>query len=69
MILSKTSGYVRTFKVKDGDKDKNNKIISFGIDDAKPLEKHITICTEIEDLKISEFNDLPVYDDRDLNPK
>ena len=43
--------------------------MSLGIDDAKPLEKHITICTEIEDLKISEFNDLLVYDDRDLKTK
>ena len=30
--------------------------MSFGIDDAKSLEKQITICTKIEDLKISEFN-------------
>ena len=26
------SGYVKTFKVKEGDKDKNNKLMSFRID-------------------------------------
>ena len=29
----------KTFKVKDGDKDKNNKLMSLDIDDDKPLEK------------------------------
>ena len=32
------NGYVKTFKVKDGDKDKINKSMSFGIDDEKLLE-------------------------------
>ena len=32
------SGYVKTLKVKDGDKDKNNKLMSFRID--KLLEKY-----------------------------
>ena len=36
--MPKMSGYVKTFKVKDGDKDKNNKLMSFGIDDEKLLE-------------------------------
>ena len=40
MILSKMRGYVQTFKVKDEDKDKNNKLKSLHIDDDKPLEKH-----------------------------
>ena len=35
LIMSKMSGYVKTFKVKEGDKDKNNKLMSFGIDDEK----------------------------------
>ena len=51
MILSKTSGYVKIFNVKNGDKDKSNKIMYFGIDDDEVLEKYITICTKIEDLK------------------
>ena len=46
------SGYVKTFKVKDCDKDKNNKMISFPIDHEKLLEKYKTISTKIEDLKI-----------------
>ena len=37
LILPKMSGYVKTLKVKDGDKDKNNKLMSFHID--KLLEK------------------------------
>ena len=28
-IMPKISGYVKAFKVKDGDKDKNNKLMSF----------------------------------------
>ena len=40
------SGYVKTFKVRDGDKDKNKKLLSFRIDD----EKYKTIWTKIEDL-------------------
>ena len=39
------SGYVQTFNVKDGDKDKSNKFMSFRIDDEKLLEKYKTIWT------------------------
>ena len=63
-ILPKMSEYVKTFKVKDGDKDKNNKLMSFRINDENLLEKYITIMTKIEDLKNIELNDLPVHDDR-----
>ena len=35
LIMPKISGYVKTFKVKDGNKDKNNKLMSFGIDHEK----------------------------------
>ena len=58
------SGYVKTFKVKEGDKDKNNKLLTFHIDDEKVLEKYKAIWTKIEDLKNIELNSLPVYDDR-----
>ena len=51
LIMPKISGYVKTLKVKDGDKDKNNKLISFRIDDEMLLEKHKAIWTKIEDLK------------------
>ena len=37
------SGYGKTFKVKDGDKDKNNKLMTFRIDDEKLLEKYKVI--------------------------
>ena len=39
LVLSKTSGSVNPFKVKHGDKDKNNKLMSLCIDDEKLLEK------------------------------
>ena len=45
--IPKTSGYVKTFKVKEG----NNNIMSFRIDDKKLLEKYEAIWTTIEDLK------------------
>ena len=33
LIMPKMSWYVKTFKVKAGDKDKNNKLMSFRVDD------------------------------------
>ena len=38
-MMPKMKGDVKTFKVKDGDKDKN-KLMSFRIDDEKLLEKY-----------------------------
>ena len=69
MILPETSGYVKIFKVKDGDKDKSNKLTSFHIDDEKALEKYKTIWTRIEDFKNIEFNALPIYDARNIKTK
>ena len=46
LALPKMSGYVKTFKVKDGDKDKNYKLMSFYIDDEKFSEKYKTILTD-----------------------
>ena len=62
LILPKLSGYVKTFK--DGDKGKNNELMSFCINDEKLLEKYKTIWTKIEDLKNIKLHALPVYDDR-----
>ena len=59
LVMPKKSGYVRTFKVKDGDKNKNNKLTSFRIDDETLLEKYKTVWTKIEDLKKIELNALP----------
>ena len=41
--MPRMSGYVKTFKDKDGDKDKKNKLTSFSIDDEKLLEKYKAI--------------------------
>ena len=54
--MPKMSEYVITFKVKDGDKDKNNKLISCCIDDDKLLEKRKVIWTKNEDFKNIELN-------------
>ena len=43
------SACVQRFKVKDVDKDENNKMMSFSIDD-KLLEKYRIICSKIKDL-------------------
>ena len=60
--MPKISGYVKTFKDKNRDKDKSKKVISFRVDDDKPLIEYKTIWTKIKDLKNIELNSLPVYD-------
>ena len=62
--MPKMSGYVKTSKVKEGEKDESNKLMSFRIDDEKLLEKYKAIWSNIEDLKNIELNPLPVCDDR-----
>ena len=57
LMLPKISEYVKTFKSKDGDKDRNNKLMSSRINDYKLLEKYKTILTKIKDLKNNELND------------
>ena len=64
LIMPKMSGYVKTFKVED----KDSKLVYFGIDDEKLLEKYKTTWTKIEDLKNIELNALPVYDNRYKKP-
>ena len=49
LIMPKISRYVKTFKVKERGKDKNNKLMSFRIGDEKLLEKYKSIWTKIED--------------------
>ena len=51
LLLPQMSGYVNTFKVKDDDKDKHNKLMSFRINNEKLLEKYKTIWTKMKDLK------------------
>ena len=67
--MSKMSGYVKICRIKDVDKDKNNKLMSVQVDDGKLLERHEAICTKTEDLKNIELNALPVYDDRYITIK
>ena len=67
--LPKLSGYVKTFKVKDGDKDKNNKLMSLRIDDDKLLEKYKTIWTIVKALLNIKLNALPVCDDIHIKTK
>ena len=64
LIIPKMRGYAKALKVKEGDKDKNNRLMSFRIDIGKLFEKHKAIWTKIEDLEKIELNALPVYDDR-----
>ena len=63
------SGYVETFKIKDGCKDKNNKLMFLHIDDEKLFEKYKAIWTKLEELKNIELNALPVYNDRYIKTK
>ena len=64
LILPKMSLYDEAFRVKDGNKDKSNQLMSFHINDEKLLEKYKTIWTTIENLKNIELDALPVSDDR-----
>ena len=42
------SGYVKIFKVKEGDKGKSNKLMSFRTDNEKILEKYKAIWTRLK---------------------
>ena len=67
--MPKMSGYGQTFKVKEGDKSKNKKLMSFRIDNGKLLEKYKPVWTKIEDLNNIELNALPIYNDRYIKTK
>ena len=45
-------------------KHKNNKLMSFCIDNDKLWERCKTVCTRIKNLKDIKLNALPVYDDK-----
>ena len=62
LILPKMSGYIKTFKVKDGNKDKNNKLMSFCMNDEQLLEKYKAFWTKIKYLKNIELSLLLGYD-------
>ena len=69
LVLPKTSGYVKIFKVKYGDKYKNKKFMSMLVDVEKLLENYKTILAKIEDLKNIELNTLHIFDDRYIKAK
>ena len=45
------SGYVKAFKVKAGDKNESNKLMSFHRDAEKLLQKYKAIWTKVKNLK------------------
>ena len=49
-IMPKISRYVKTLKVKDGDKDRNNTLAPFCRHDGRILEKYKANWIKIEDL-------------------
>ena len=49
--MPKKSGYVKTFKVKEGEKHKSYKLMSSLTGNKKLLEKYKTILTKVEDLR------------------
>ena len=51
LIMPKMNEYVKTFEVKNGDQDKNNKLMSLRRDYEKLFENYKAIWTKIEDLK------------------
>ena len=65
LVLPKLSGYAEAFKFED----KRNKLMSSRIDHEALLEKYKTIWAKIEDLKNTELNALPVYDNRHIETK
>ena len=64
LTLSKVSEYIKTFKDKGGEKNKNNKLLFLSTDNDKLLEKYKNIWTKIEDLINIEVDVLPVYDNK-----
>ena len=67
--MPKMSGFVKTFKVKDVDKYKNNKSTSFRTDDEKLLENYKAIWTKMKDLRNIELNAFRVCDDKYMKTK
>ena len=61
LISPKMSGYFKTFEIRDGDKDKNNKLMIHCINNEKLLKNYSTIWTKIEDLNNIKLNAAPVY--------
>ena len=67
LIMPKMSGYIKKFKVKERDKNKTIKLMSFRNANKKLLEKYKALSTKIEDFQNIQLNALPVPDDRYIN--
>ena len=65
LIMPKISGYVKTFKVREG----NYKLMCFRKNNEKLFEKYKAIWPKAEDLKIFQLNALPFYDNRFVKNK
>ena len=63
------SAYVKTFKIKDRNRDKNNKLMYICINDPELLKQYKAVRSKIEDLKNIELNSSPVYDNRSIKNK
>ena len=61
MILPKISRFVKTYKNKGGDREKNNELMYLVIYDYIILEKNKIVSTNIEDLKNIELIALSVF--------
>ena len=67
--MPKMSWFVKTFKVKARDRDRDHRLMSFRIGDEKLLGKYKVFWTKIEDLKNFKLNTLLAYDDRHIKTK
>lgn len=61
--------YVKTFKDKDWDNNKNNKSMSLHIDDDKLLKSIKPFRLRSKNKKNIKLNDLPVYNNRYIKTK
>ena len=67
--MSKMSWHVTTFKVKEGDEDKSNKLMSFRIENEKILGKYKAFWSKIKNFKNIELIAIPVYNDKHRKTK
>ena len=63
LIMPKMSRYIKKIKVRNEDKGKTNKLLSFCLDDEKLLEKYKATWIKIEDLQNINLNALPMIID------
>ena len=67
--MPELTGYVKTFKLKGRNKDKNNKLIFLEMHVDKLFEKNKTIWTKMEGLLNIKLNALPVHGESHIKIK